>query len=222
MPWLSKVSVARPNLPFPVKLWFPQSLQKIVGEVQSKVDGPLNRRLNLARFLAQAVLSVHTAGFVHKNTRPETILIFQRQKNSSVSSVIDETNDDVPVLTEWQMLRRVNDTSSRRGEGDWDENVYRHPERQGIKPEARYNMGHDIYSLGVCLLEIGFWKPLVVRHGNEGEASTNDLSPTFREAVHSLDSSMINDESSLQNLAKPVFVRQAILQLTRQNLPLSL
>ena len=82
-------------------------------------------------------------------------------------------------------------------------------------------MGHDIYSLGVCLLEIGFWKPLVVRHGNEGEASTNDLSPTFREAVHSLDSSMINDESSLQNLAKPVFVRQAILQLTRQNLPLS-
>lgn len=33
----------------------------------------------------------------------------------------------------------------------------RHPTRQGLHPEVDYQMQHDIYSLGVVLLEIGLW-----------------------------------------------------------------
>jgi hypothetical protein len=44
--------------------------------------------------------------------------------------------------------------------GDWQTNIYRHPERQGEHPANRYSMIHDVYSLGVVLLELGLWQPL--------------------------------------------------------------
>ncbi|KAL9625283.1 MAG: hypothetical protein Q9160_000685 [Pyrenula sp. 1 TL-2023] len=37
--------------------------------------------------------------------------------------------------------------------------IYIHPEQQKRIPE-QYNMGHDIYSIGVCLIEIGLWESL--------------------------------------------------------------
>ncbi|CAJ2508807.1 Uu.00g138330.m01.CDS01 [Anthostomella pinea] len=42
----------------------------------------------------------------------------------------------------------------------WPKDIYRHPEQQR-KIEKQVNMGHDTYSLGVCLLEIGLWELLV-------------------------------------------------------------
>jgi hypothetical protein len=44
----------------------------------------------------------------------------------------------------------------------WEKNLYRHPRRQVLRPEDEYVMQHDIYSLGVCLLEVGLWRTLVV------------------------------------------------------------
>ncbi|KAK3625662.1 hypothetical protein LTR56_020274 [Elasticomyces elasticus] len=48
-----------------------------------------------------------------------------------------------------------------RGDDELEKNLYRHPERQGLRPEEVYVMQHDIYSLGVCLLEIGLWDTFV-------------------------------------------------------------
>ena len=39
-------------------------------------------------------------------------------------------------------------------------NSYRHPDRWGLLPVAPFRKVHDIYSLGVVLLEIAFWKPV--------------------------------------------------------------
>lgn len=42
----------------------------------------------------------------------------------------------------------------------------------GEFPAEAYKMQHDIYSLGVCLLEIGLWEPLVkyvYRSGGDAE-----------------------------------------------------
>jgi hypothetical protein len=36
---------------------------------------------------------------------------------------------------------------------------YQHPEKR-YNPLVRYSRTHDIYSLGVLLLEIGLWKPI--------------------------------------------------------------
>jgi hypothetical protein len=40
------------------------------------------------------------------------------------------------------------------------ENIYRHPQRQG-EPESVFTKIHDIYALGVVLLEIGLWEPAI-------------------------------------------------------------
>lgn len=48
-----------------------------------------------------------------------------------------------------------------QGDDKWQDNLYRHPERQGKNPEESYTMHHDVYSLGVCLLEIGLWTSFV-------------------------------------------------------------
>jgi hypothetical protein len=56
------------------------------------------------------------------------------------------------------------------GGQDWAHNIYRQPERMGEIPAEAYRMQPDIYSLGVCLLEIGLWEPLV----KYSHASPND------------------------------------------------
>jgi len=39
-------------------------------------------------------------------------------------------------------------------DNDWERNLYRHPNHQN-RPNRRYRIHYDMYSLEVCLLEIG-------------------------------------------------------------------
>jgi hypothetical protein len=54
------------------------------------------------------------------------------------------------------------------GDDSFEKNLYRHPSRQGLSPENDYMIQHDIYSLGVCLLEIGPWHSSV-KHDAEDQ-----------------------------------------------------
>ncbi|KAH6854824.1 hypothetical protein B0I37DRAFT_363114 [Chaetomium sp. MPI-CAGE-AT-0009] len=79
------------------------------------------------------------------------------------------------VLTHWSQAEECGaiPVSSIPPEDAWHLKVYRHPEQQRKQePQAddRYNFGHDIYALGVCLLEIGLWYPLV-RPAEDGAAT---------------------------------------------------
>ncbi|KAF4540152.1 Het-s domain protein [Lasiodiplodia theobromae] len=42
-------------------------------------------------------------------------------------------------------------------DNDLERNLYRHPDRQG-RPKTSFSKLHDIYALGVVLLEIGLWE----------------------------------------------------------------
>lgn len=64
-------------------------------------------------------------------------------------------------LVGFEQLRRVEALSNFKGDLQWERNLYRHPVRQGLWSEEAFTMQHDIYSLGVCLLEIGLWHPFV-------------------------------------------------------------
>jgi serine/threonine protein kinase len=58
------------------------------------------------------------------------------------------------------------------------EHVYRHPQRYFKRDDQRekYNIGHEIYSLGVCLLEIGIWEALIQwRHKSKSFKPSNRL-----------------------------------------------
>lgn len=108
----------------------------------------LTDRFQLAKQLAKSISYVHTLGFVHKNIRPETVLGFPSHK-SKVGSFF---------LVGFENIRLADGRTRKLGDSDWQKNLYRHPHRQGLSPAEVYNMQHDIYSLGVCLLEIGLWE----------------------------------------------------------------
>ncbi|KAK4224560.1 Serine/threonine-protein kinase-transforming protein Rmil [Podospora fimiseda] len=110
----------------------------------------LTHVLNIARHLARAVSSVHTCEFVHKNIRPETILVLPDEENDSI--ILGSA-----YLLGFDSFRGVYFHTNRLGDPDWERNLYRHPQRQGLHVNDAYIMQHDLYSLGVCLLELGLW-----------------------------------------------------------------
>jgi serine/threonine protein kinase len=119
----------------------------------------LTSRIQLAIRLATAVLYVHAAKFVHKNIRPENILLLESQDDDP--SLKFPHTLGTSFLIGFDVVRKEDEASSRTGDEDWEKNIYRHPERQGLHPESGFNMLHDIYSLGVVLLEIALWRSFV-------------------------------------------------------------
>lgn len=157
----------------PRNLSNPQSLRAVLLAGNKY---PLDERLELAKRLISSVLFVHTVQFVHKNIRPETIIIFEN----------DASKIGAQFLAGFEQFRLEDGTTYRVGDGRWEYNLCmyifilltpltmpdRHISRQGLYPEMDYQMQHDIYSLGVVLLEIGLWKSFVV-YDSEGQSASS-------------------------------------------------
>lgn len=129
-----------------------------------RVHDSLSERFTLARQMAVAVSYVHLYGFVHKNIRPETVLLYHPQLPGYILSTgagIAEVARETVALVGFDVLRNAEGKTSLKGDDDWEKNLYRHPQRQGLLLDVDYEMRHDIYSLGVCLLEIGLWESFV-------------------------------------------------------------
>ena len=127
----------------------PATLRHLLLEASPSLDA----KFCLARAMARGVASVHAAGFVHKNIRPETIL------------TLHEKGDFLPTafLVGFERFRAAKSHTTLTGDMIWHRNLYRHPMRQGRHPDEMYQMQHDIYSLGVCLLELGLCHSFVLQ-----------------------------------------------------------
>lgn len=110
---------------------------------------------------------VHVLDFVHKNVRPETVLIFQSNTRPSQFGLL--------FLLGFRAFRMADSKTQRLGSSAWEEDIYQHPDRQGNNPNADYIMQHDIYSLGVCLLEIGLWESFVSNENHTHLSVDNGL-----------------------------------------------
>ncbi|KAH8703901.1 hypothetical protein BGW36DRAFT_414266 [Talaromyces proteolyticus] len=126
-----------------------QSLRQLL--LHSDVNISLSRKIHVAREISKAVNYVHTFSFVHKNVRPESVLCFEDARSTS----------NYAFLVGFDAFRAADAGTMMGGDMSWARNVYRHPDRQGMDPSEKYSMQHDIYSLGVCLLEIGLWESFV-------------------------------------------------------------
>lgn len=152
-------------LDVPKELKSPRSFRSLLlpqaGGASSDSDiYTINEKVNLAKQLARTVSFVHSANFVHKNFRPETIIVFDKRGR-------DSPRLGIPFLVGFQKFRvAVGGSTAQLGDTNWEKNIYRHPERQGEFPEEVYRMDHDVYSLGVCLLEIALWKSFVIYDEN--------------------------------------------------------
>ncbi|KAL2178892.1 uncharacterized protein P884DRAFT_298052 [Thermothelomyces heterothallicus CBS 202.75] len=125
---------------------------------------PLEEQFDLARQLTDAVLMLSAAKLMHKNIRSDTVLLLR-----------PSTDDNKP-----DAARGYGDTEDRLGPGlsEWHLKLYRHPAQQKPSGNDKYVLGHDVYALGMCLLEIGLWSPLIVA----GEGGLPSASYYLREA----------------------------------------
>lgn len=95
---------------FPRDLFDPQSLR---GLLLAERSYPLDERIELAKRLVSSVLFVHTIRFVHKNIRPETIIVFGN----------DNAKIGAPFLAGFEQFRLESGITYRLGDGKWEHNL---------------------------------------------------------------------------------------------------
>ncbi|RAH49718.1 uncharacterized protein BO95DRAFT_438932 [Aspergillus brunneoviolaceus CBS 621.78] len=164
----------------------------------------LNDRFSMAHCLAVTLLNVHASKWVHKNVWSKGILLFlQTPAGVRASGLQAHRLSNTPksqerilaYLSDWGYARSEQQGTDMRGDFEPEANLYRHPERQG-KPTRQFQRRHDIYALGVVLLEIGLWVTL-----------SRLMEPKIRDA------------EKTGRLPRPKKVASDLTALAQQNLP---
>ncbi|MCJ1424377.1 hypothetical protein MMC29_002265 [Sticta canariensis] len=197
-----------------------QSLQTLIqADHGTEVRIPLDFRFQLARDLAEAVLRVNSNRLVHKSIRCNTILVVAPgdqggdHQEGDVEFDRDVSFGDV-YLSHWKLLHDATGPTAQSGSNEWTEDIYRHPNRQGLHVQERYNIGHDIYSLGVCLLEIGTWRVLV----NKQPDGNHLISPLFVSSAQEEGKDITPDAIDCL-LRQPTQVKNVLLKIAKSQLP---
>ncbi|KAK0616479.1 hypothetical protein B0T14DRAFT_568079 [Immersiella caudata] len=151
----------------PTDLAHPRTLRELL--TATALPESLTDRLDIAQAIAKSVSYVHTFGFVHKNVRPEAFMCFSHPGGTAAA-----TARQAVFLVGFENFRREEGRTHRTGDDAVERNLYRHPSRQGSSPREDYIMQHDIYSLGVCLLEVGLWRSFVEYPDTGGSPSLAD------------------------------------------------
>lgn len=147
----------------------PRSRDKTIGKQHSITD-----RVHLAQAVASAVGYVHSFEFVHKNIRPENIIIFETQL-SGVSAKEQSRQRfpfkiGEPYLVGYDGARNEVAETRLLDVTQWQRRLYLSPDRQDMtNVQVKYSMKHDIYSLGVVLLEIALWEDFTDETGAYGK-----------------------------------------------------
>jgi hypothetical protein len=114
-------------------------------------------RIGLARSLAFSVIELHNAGILHKSLHSGNVLFFPARVTKAIS--VSES-----FIGGFEISRPDQDgeLSIDMEGGSFD--IYKHPELRDPSNELQGRPGferkHDVYSLGLILLEIGVWQPL--------------------------------------------------------------
>ncbi|KAM0259855.1 hypothetical protein ACHAQJ_003099 [Trichoderma viride] len=149
-------------------------ITKVDNKSKRAFKPPLADRFSIANSLALTVLNVHGSLWIHKNIWSHGILLFLQDKKGGtypVGAAIEPSDPATPTaaakggekrrllafLGDWGYSRRIDGFTDMNVDFDIEANLYRHPERQG-KPKRQFSRIHDIYALGVVLLEIGLWR----------------------------------------------------------------
>jgi hypothetical protein len=146
---------------YPAEKGTAQTLHSLlVHKSDNGAQHPLSERVTLARKLASAVLYMHACEFVHKSIRPDNVLIFENSllvgdeaTKQKYPYVIGE-----PFLVGFDSIRKAVAASYMIRVEDWKKNIYLHPDRHRMGQGDEYTVRHDLYSLGVVLLEIALWR----------------------------------------------------------------
>lgn len=133
---------------------------------------PLNSRMKIAYSLARGISNLHAVGWVHKSVCSTNVLFFPDPE--AISNARRGLKLSQPYLFGFDLARPQEASSEHNKEYRTARLLYTHPQRWGA-PQESFNSMHDIYSLGVILLELGCWKKASgFDPAGQGFAETND------------------------------------------------
>ena len=130
----------------------PYSLRELLFNPPKFGRAGLKERFGIAKKLSEAVFKWHTSGWLHQGMASHNVIFFLDPNTSR----IDYSN---PHLCGFEHSRRSDEISLLRAAKVFRHDVYRHPVQQGL-PIVGHRVEHDLYSLGVVLLDIGLWNPV--------------------------------------------------------------
>lgn len=144
-------------------------INKIDPQLKRQLKPSLGERFSIAHCLALTLLNVHGSLWVHKNIWSRGVLLFQQTEDGIVPLELagaakkpassDYRQRVLAFLGDWGYARPVEGATDMRSDFEIEPNFYRHPDRQGV-PTRQFGRMHDIYALGVVLLEIGLWRTI--------------------------------------------------------------
>jgi hypothetical protein len=118
---------------------------------QALLARDLENRIKLAKALAWTMFELHSVDWLHKSFHPDNILLFGNPVSGAV-----QFDWSAPYVVGFDSSRSQTGVSGRLDfKAQWINRVYTHPDRQVKDEYYRYQKLHDIYSLGVVLLELG-------------------------------------------------------------------
>jgi hypothetical protein len=124
----------------------------------------LAQRFRFAQRLATSLFFVHSTGFVHKDMSSCSVYVFERE-GSTDKEIFPHTLGE-PYLLGFGSVRTQDGWSDDflRPKAGWPGDIYEHPSRLAAEQNLpRYLNTYDVYGLGVILLELGLWRP-IIRH----------------------------------------------------------
>ncbi|KAF5589816.1 kinase catalytic domain protein [Fusarium subglutinans] len=122
----------------------------------------LTERLKLVKLLSKTLLFLHLGSWLHKGIRSDNILF--------LSNDISSVDLGAAYIGGFDYSRLFRETRLTQNVGDNRvQNLYRHPDHQGHPMHANgestdrppFSYKADLYSLGVVLVEIGLWSPII-------------------------------------------------------------
>jgi hypothetical protein len=124
--------------------------------VDSRVKTSLRDRLAIACKTAEAVLQLHTAGWLHKGIRTENVVFVNKDDERP-----DMIAQNDPYLVGYGHARPVSTPSlTQKVEVSLSTTLYLHP-LQRSRTSNTFRKAFDLYGLATVLLEIALWEPLV-------------------------------------------------------------
>ncbi|UKZ69954.1 uncharacterized protein TrAtP1_010957 [Trichoderma atroviride] len=119
----------------------------------------LGQKFWLAARLSRCISQLQLVKWVHESFRSENVLFFLKsgcgEKNAISISQVDLAE---PWVLGFEFSRPETYFTAGLGDTCLARDIYRHPDRQQ-NPTQPFTKLHDIYAMGVVLLEIGLWQP---------------------------------------------------------------